>query len=98
MGIVTVKGAFDQIGGFEPSFASGYEDFDLTQGLRARGHRLVYAPRPRVVLHETPAERAERLDLVDRALFVDRWYDDLAEGDPYFNPNFTRREASFVPA
>ena len=92
------RGAFDQIGGFEPSFASGYEDFDLTQGLRARGHRLVYAPRPRVVLHETPAARAERLDLVDRALFVDRWYDDLAEGDPYFNPNFTRREASFVPA
>ena len=32
----------------------------LTQRLRARGHRLVYAPRPRVVLHETPAARRER--------------------------------------
>jgi GT2 family glycosyltransferase len=91
------RSAFEGCGGFEPNFATGFEDFDLCQRLRELGHRVVYAPSPRVVVHETPAARREALDVVDRALFVDRWYDRLAEGDPYFNPNFERTEASFVP-
>jgi GT2 family glycosyltransferase len=91
------RAAFEQAGGFEPSFATGFEDFDLCQRLRELGQRVVYAPTPRVVIHETPAARREALDVVDRALFVDRWYDRLADGDPFFNPNFERTEASFVP-
>ncbi|MDX6581450.1 MAG: hypothetical protein QOI10_634 [Solirubrobacterales bacterium] len=92
------RAAFEQVGRFEGSFATGFEDYDLCQRLRELGHGVVYAPRPRVVVHETPASRREGLDVVDRALFVDRWYDRLADGDPFFNPNFSRTEASFVPA
>ncbi len=92
------RAAFEGVGGFEPSFVSGFEDFDLCQRLRERGEGVVYAPRPRVVVHETPAARREALDIVDRALFVDRWYDRLALGDPFFNPNFSPVAASFVPA
>jgi GT2 family glycosyltransferase len=91
------RSAFERAAGFEENYATGYEDFDLCQRLRALGLGVVYAARPRVVVHETPAARLEALDIVDRALFVDRWYDQLAAGDPFFNPNFARREASFVP-
>jgi GT2 family glycosyltransferase len=88
--------AFRELGGFEENYFSGYEDFDLCQRLRRAGLGVVYAPRPRVVVHETPAARSEALDIVDRALFVDRWYHELEAGDPFFNPNFTRVEASFA--
>jgi GT2 family glycosyltransferase len=91
------RAAFERVGGFEENYATGYEDFDLCQRLRELGLGVVYAARPRVVVHETPAARLEALDVVDRALFVDRWYDTLAAGDPFFNPNFSRTAASFVP-
>lgn len=92
------RSAFEQAGGFEPNYSNGYEDFDLCQVLRRLGHGVVYAARPRVLVHEIPAARVEALDIVDRALFVDRWYDELSNGDPYFNPNFTRSAASFAVA
>jgi glycosyltransferase involved in cell wall biosynthesis len=92
------RAAFERAGGFEENFITGFEDFDLCQRLRALGLGLVYAPSPRVVVHETPASRREALDIVDRALFVDRWYDRLAGGDPFFNPNFERYEAAFAVA
>jgi GT2 family glycosyltransferase len=95
--LIVRREAFEQAGGFEPSFATGFEDFDFCQRLHELGHRIVYAPTPRVVVHETPAARREALDVVDRALFVDRWYDRLSKGDPFFNPNFERTQASFVP-
>ena len=91
------RAAFESAGGFEENFLTGYADFDLCQRLRAEGGGVVYAARPRIVVHETPAARREALDIVDRALFVDRWYDRIADGDPFFNPNFARAEASFAP-
>ena len=90
--------AFDELGGFEESFATGYEDFDLCQRLRARGHGSSTRRGRGWSLHETPAARREALDIVDRALFVDRWYDDLADGDPFFNPNFTAPRGELRPA
>lgn len=89
--------AFDRVGGFNEFYAGGYEDFDLCQRLARAGFSTVYAPRPRVVTHRPPA-KPEREDFVDRALFVDCWYDELVAGDPYFNPGFGRRQADYSPA
>ena len=90
------RAAFESAGGFEENYATGYEDFDLCQRLRALGGGVVYASRPRVVVHETPASRRESVDIVDRALFVDRWYERLERGDPFYNPNFIRDHAAFA--
>jgi GT2 family glycosyltransferase len=90
------RSAFERAGGFEQNYATGYEDFDLCQRLRSLGGGVVYAARPRIVVHETPASRREGLDIVDRALFVDRWYEQLERGDPFYNPNFRRDRAAFA--
>jgi GT2 family glycosyltransferase len=92
------RAAFEAAGGFEENYATGYEDFDLCQRLRSLGGGVVYAARPRVVVHETAASRREALDVVDRALFVDRWYEALESGDPFYNPNFLRDRAAFAVA
>jgi GT2 family glycosyltransferase len=90
--------AFEAAGGFEELYSREYEDFDLCQRLAARGLRCVYAPRPRVLTHRGEAARRAAVDVVDRALFVDNWYDELMRGDPYFNPGFARQRADYVPA
>ena len=90
--------AFHELGGFCEEFSTSHWDADLCLRLRASGRRLAYAPRPRVVTHETPAEREAGLDVIDRALFVDRCYDQLLRGDPFYNPGFARDSASFTVA
>jgi GT2 family glycosyltransferase len=87
--------AFAAVGGFNEHFHVEYEDVDLCQQLRVGGGRIVYAPRPRFIDHEPPAAARARADVIDRALFVDRWYDELEAGDPYFNPNFERATADY---
>jgi O-antigen biosynthesis protein len=89
---------FEAEGGFEELFSSEYEDCDLCQRLAKRGMKSVYAPRPRLVNHRTAAARRAATDIVDRALFVDRWYDELQRGDPYFNPGFGHHLANYVPS
>jgi GT2 family glycosyltransferase len=91
-------GEFAEVGGFDEAFITGFEDYDLCQRLVAAGHRLAYVAGARVIDHEPPAARRESLDVIDRALFVDRWYPQLERGDPYFNPGFDRSAAAFEPA
>jgi glycosyltransferase involved in cell wall biosynthesis len=92
------KADFEAEDGFNEFYRSQYEDFDLCQRLARRGLKSVYAPRPRLVNHRTPAARRAATDAVDRALFVDCWYDELMRGDPYFNPGFAQQLADYVPA
>jgi GT2 family glycosyltransferase len=89
---------FAEAGGFDEAFITGFDDYDLCQRLAAAGHRLAYVAGATVIDHEPPAVRREALDIIDRALFVDRWYPQLEQGDPYFNPGFDRSAAAFRPA
>jgi GT2 family glycosyltransferase len=89
---------FEALNGFNEFYSSQYEDFDLCRRLAARGLTTVYAPRPRLVNHRTPTSRRAAADAVDRALFVDCWYDELMRSDPYFNPGFGQQLADYVPA
>jgi GT2 family glycosyltransferase len=88
--------AFERAGGFSEWYASEFHDYDLCQRLLELGERVVYTPRPRVVTHELPQVRRQREDVIDRALFVDSWYERLERGDPYFNPNFSREHAGYA--
>jgi GT2 family glycosyltransferase len=92
------KSAFDEVGGFDESYSTEYEDFDLCRKLAKRGLKAAYAPGARLTSHRTPAARRAATDIVDRALFVDCWYDELARGDAYFNPGFAQQLADYVPA
>jgi GT2 family glycosyltransferase len=96
--MLIARDSFEEEGGFDELYLREYEDFDLCQRLRRRGYRCVYAPRPRLLTHRSEAARRAGIDVVDRALFVDNWYDQLKAGDPYFNPGFARQQADYVPA
>ena len=72
--------AWAEVGGFDERFApSYYEDTDLCFALRARGHRVVYEPRARVVHHERATSAKENQEL-NRPKFVQKWRDVLEAG------------------
>jgi GT2 family glycosyltransferase len=88
------RAAFEHAGGFDERYHARYHDVDLCLRVRRAGLAVVCAPRPRVVVHDRrPASPPE--DMVDRALLVDRWYDDLDRGDPYLNSGLS---AGMIPA
>lgn len=89
---------FEAVGGFSEHYLSQFEDCDFCQRLAVRALRVVYAPRPQVVARRRSGERRAARDIVDRALFVDCWYDVLMAGDPYYNPAFGRERADHSPA
>jgi len=96
--LLVERGAFEREGGFSELYSLRYEDYDLCQRLRAQGGRCVYAAPSKLLVHRDEAATRAEADVVDRALFVDNWYDELRRGDPYFNPGFARQRADYVPA
>ena len=88
---------FAEAGGFEPSFSRQFHDLDLCMALRERGLSSVVTPSPRTLTHRSSQLRRRDFDAIDRALFVDRRYEALSAGDPYYNPGFARGAADYTP-
>jgi GT2 family glycosyltransferase len=92
------RSLFERVGGFEEAYSRQFQAHDLCLKLRDLGLSVVCAPSPRTIDHTTEAQRRSDFDVLDRALFVDRWYERLAEGDPYYARGFLREAADFTPS
>ena len=56
----------------------------------------VCAPGPPTITHSTEAQRLADFDVADRAPFVERFYERLQAGDPYYNRAFFRAAADYA--
>lgn len=86
---------FEAVGGFGEAYRRQFHDHDLCLRLRSRGLSVICAPGPTTIDHGTEAQRRSDFDVIDRALFVDRWWDRLAAGDPYYSSSFFRAAADY---
>jgi GT2 family glycosyltransferase len=83
---LAVKSAvFKKLSGFDENYLIHYQDVDLCQRLSAAGYTNLVNPDARLMHHES-ASRSTYYDLLDRALFVDRWASQVAKPDPYCDP------------
>lgn len=103
---------FDKCGGLDESFAVALNDVDLCLKLRHMGRVNVFTPFAELFHYESASrgsdvERKKSADdkaYDDRAkryeqeseLFRTKWAEDLALGDPYFNPNFSLDYSNFT--
>ena len=87
--------AFDRAGGFEEAFSRQFQDLDLCLRLRKLGLSIVCAPSPRTIAHATEAQGRADFDVLDRALFVDRAYETLEQGDPFYSRRFFPEAADY---
>jgi GT2 family glycosyltransferase len=96
--ILLRRSLFDRVGGFEEAYSRQFQDHDLCMKLRRSGESVICAPSSRTIDHTTEARRRSDFDVLDRALFVDRWYEELAAGDPHYGRGFLREAADFTPS
>jgi GT2 family glycosyltransferase len=87
---------FDRVGGFEEAYSRQHQAHDLCARLAELGLSCVCAPGPPTITHSTEAERLRDFDVADRALFVERFYERLQAGDPYYNRGFFRAAADYA--
>ncbi|HET9118919.1 MAG TPA: glycosyltransferase [Solirubrobacterales bacterium] len=92
------RSLFDRVGRFEEAYSREFQAYDLCLKLRQAGASTICTPAPRTIDHTTEAQRRSDFDVLDRALFVDRWYEQLAAGDPYYGRGFLREAADFRPS
>ncbi len=87
---------FLDAGGFDEAFQFAYQDVDLCLRLRERGFLIVYTPYAQLLHHES-ATRGRTMAFGDHdiSLARNRWQRYLVQGDPYYNPNLTKRREDF---
>jgi GT2 family glycosyltransferase len=78
---------FMELGGFNEDYARHYQDTDLCLRIREAGRSILHVGNV-ILKHHESVSRGGIYDMVDRAIFQDRWFSILTEGDPFYNPNF----------
>jgi O-antigen biosynthesis protein len=82
---------FHELGGFDEAFPVNYNDVDLCLRAGKAGYRIIQECGARLE-HAESATRKTGIRYGERRLFLDRWANLLAQGDPFFNPNLSDNE------
>lgn len=83
------KDVFDAAGGFDETFAIGFNDTDLCLRVREAGLKVLYDGHTMLFHHES-ATRSETKQVrhpADDRRLRKRWARYFREGDPFYNPN-----------
>jgi GT2 family glycosyltransferase len=86
--MMTPRGLFEQLGGFDADLPVAFNDIDYCLRLRQQGKLVVYTPLAELVHHESRT-RGHTDDAVELPRFLARWAEEIAAGDPYYNPNLS---------
>ena len=73
---------YEDIGGLEELYSTHYQDVDFCLRLRETGRSIFVTPRTRLIHHESQT-RGNQYNLLDRALLLDRWGQQISKGDLY---------------
>ena len=92
------RSTFDDLGGFEEAFNRQFHDVDLCLRLGQLGLTVICTPAPPTISHTTEARRRSDFDVIDRGLFVDRWYERLKAGDAYYHGGFLGEATDYAPS
>jgi len=93
--LLVKKALFEKVGGLDTGFAVSLNDVDFCLKLRKEGYLNVFTPFAELYHFESisrglddAGEKAQRYNK-ESEVFRDKWKEELAKGDPYYNPNFS---------
>lgn len=93
------KSLFEQLGGFDESFALKYNDVDLCLRLRDIGKLNVFTPFCEMYHYESKRQNvakngkhSNRIS-AEKDLFNSKWRSVIEKGDPFYNPNFSLKDS-----
>lgn len=95
------KSLYDEIGGLDEDYEVAYNDVDFCLRLRRAGYLVVFTPYAELYYYGHKSGGID--DTYDSKIrfqkevrmFKKRWAEELAAGDPYYNPNFALDNADF---
>ena len=99
--LMTKKSVFEEVGGMDGGLQVAYNDIDYCLKVRRSGRLVVYNPFAMLHHYEYKSRgtenTAEKLARYNREvdIFTARWSDIISAGDPYYNPNLTKRYQDF---
>ena len=86
---------FEQVHGLDETFEVAFNDVDLCMRIRQAGYLIVWTPYAELYHYESESRGAEDTPEKQQRFqgevlrFQARWGAELAQGDPYYNPNLT---------
>lgn len=87
------KAVYEQVGGLSPELPVAFNDVDFCLKVQKAGYRVVYNPYAELYHYESKSrgtedtpEKKERFAR-EIAFMQERWGEELAKPDPYYNPN-----------
>lgn len=93
--LMVKKSLYEEVGGLDEGFAVSLNDVDFCLKLRRKGLLNVFTPFAELFHYESVSrglddsgEKAERYNR-EAERFREKWKEELAAGDPYYNPNFS---------
>ena len=93
--ILISRNVWEKVGGLDEGFAVAFNDVDLCMKIRKAGYLIVWTPYAELYhyesksrgLEDNPEKQKRFKGEIDR--FMGKWGQELADGDPYYNPNLT---------
>jgi len=82
--MLTPTAVFDEMHGFDTSFARDFNDVDYCLRLQAAGYRVAWTPYAHLTHHEGASIERKAADLTELAAFRERWGDRCAV-DPHYS-------------
>ena len=96
------KSVFDEVGGLEEELTVAYNDIDLCLKMGKAGYRIVYTPYAVATHYESKSrgyentpEKQVRLQK-ESDYMLKKWADIFEYGDPYYNPNFSKKRMDYT--
>ena len=99
--LMVARKKWDEVGGFDPSFAVSLNDVDFCLKLRQKGYLNVFTPFAELYHYESKSRGldingANAVRYEDESEhFRTKWKEVLDAGDPYYNPNFSLDRSDF---
>lgn len=100
--LMVKRALYEELGGLDENFAIALNDVDFCLRLREKGYLNVWNPYCELYHFESISrglddggEKARRYD-EESARFREKWKEELAEGDPYYNPNFSLDRSDYA--
>lgn len=91
--ILLRRGLFEEVGGFEETFAVNYNDIDLCLKIWQKGYRNVYTGQA-MLYHFESRTRKREVATYEQDLFLQRWSDKIGR-DPYYSHYFRTDPPNF---
>ena len=93
---------FDEVGGFTEELAVAYNDVDLCLKMGQLGYHIVYTPYACAYHYESKTrgkedspEKQARLKR-ESDYMLQKWSEIFEYGDPYYNPNFSKKRMDYT--